>query len=543
MHRTLSVLLVEDNPGDFRLIREMLCASVDPPFRVIGAASLGRAVAVLETEQVSAILLDLSLPDSRGLDTVRGIVQGAPDQPILVLTGLQDERLALEAVQAGAQDYLIKGEVTATLLIRSIRYSLERKRVENNLRVQSEMNDLLTSALDHGETVRRVTALLVPRLADLCIVDLLAPDGSARRLEVGSAEGVDDALAGALLECPLDRGRDHLAWRALEQRRPELVVEVPVDHTEIDERHRRHLEFCKQLEVQSCIVAPLLAGDRVLGALTLLTTAASGRSYGTEDLALFQDLASRAALVMDNARLYGEARDALRARDEMLMIVSHDLRNPLHAITLGTSIARRRIAARTGEPLPELNEVEEIAMQMDSFIQDLLDVTRLDAGHLPIRPAPVCVRDLLETARDRHLILADAEGVEFTVSLPENASTVMADRARILQVLANLLGNAIGFTERGGRVRLQTEALKDDVLFVVRDTGAGIPPANISRLFERFWKGGKTNSGGVGLGLSIVKGIVELHGGSVHVESELGHGSAFSFTLPRVPGSPEASGG
>ncbi len=233
-------------------------------------------------------------------------------------------------------------------------------------------------------------------------------------------------------------------------------------------------------------------------------------------------------------------RQAVRARDEVLAVVSHDLRNPVGTIFSAASLLL------TLDPSPEkrrehLLAVKRSAERINRLIQDLLDVARLEAGVLPVDPGPFQVRDILNDVVEGHRGRAEEKGVNLTVRVPEGIPAAWGDPHRVVQVLTNLVENALRETPAGGEISLGVEdgPAGGGLRFMVRDTGPGIRPEDQIRLFDRFWQVSRKDKGGAGLGLSIVKGIVEAHGGTVWVDSEMGKGTAFWFTLPDdSPGSP-----
>lgn len=371
----ITILLVEDNPGDARLIQLMLAAADGPRFDVVRADRLATAVETLCGGAVDVVLLDLSLPDAHGLETVSRTLECAPDAAIVVLTGLNDETVAIRAMKAGAQDYLVKGQFEEAVLVRAIRYAMERKR--------------------------------------------------------------------------LDRDRRRLLLAAEEAR--------------------------------------------------------------------------------------AQAESAVRGRDEVLRIVSHDLGNSLSAVGIHATLLER---ARAGEP-PEddvrrrAQAIRLLVKQMHELRQDLLDAASIEAGRLSMTPGRESVPTVLDEISDTLQQLAVEKQIELVSEVPGRLPEVRADRQRLQQVLMNLLGNAVKFTPPGGRVRLGAREEGGFVRFTVEDTGPGIAAEQIEHIFDRFWKGGRGDRKGAGLGLAIADGIVKAHGGAIWVESRLGEGSAFHFTIPR----------
>ena len=233
-----------------------------------------------------------------------------------------------------------------------------------------------------------------------------------------------------------------------------------------------------------------------------------------------------------------EAEDALRAavraRDEVLAVVSHDLRNPV-----GTIAAAAELLADV--PLPaeargeHLEIIQRAADRINRLIQDLLDVAQIEAGRLSVWQKPVETEEMLDEAVASARARADEEEVRLCVDVEPHLPSVDADRDRILQVLSNLIVNALKFTPAGGEVRVTASASEEGVLVAVKDSGPGIEPERRDHLFDRFWKGHRTAGGGAGLGLAIVEGILAAHGAQVQVDTEVGEGSRFSFVLPLNP--------
>jgi signal transduction histidine kinase len=229
---------------------------------------------------------------------------------------------------------------------------------------------------------------------------------------------------------------------------------------------------------------------------------------------------------------------AIQARDDMMGIVSHDLRNPANAVKM---LVRSILESDTENCLTEemvdrLQVVRQAAEQMDALIQDLLDVTRVEAGRLTVSPQPVNADSLVSRSVEALRPLADAGGVSLRTDVPANMPSVHADPDRLRQVLSNVIGNAIKFTPTGGAVRVGVGLSDGSALFTVSDTGIGVDAGQLPRVFDRFFQvsssGGRSTRHGAGLGLPIARGIIEAHGGRIWMESALGRGATVRFTLP-----------
>ena len=386
----VQLLLVEDNPGDARLLRELLEEAEPDAFAVTWVDRLADARVELERETPDAILLDLSLPDGSGLETIRAVQAVAPAVPILILTGLIDQEIALQAVHEGAQDYLIKGEVDGALIARAVRYAMGRKLLEE-------------------ERLR-----------------LLARERAAR------AEAED-------------------------------------------------------------------AVERV-----------------------------------ERAR---------RQRDEVLQMVTHDLRNPLSGIVIGAA------AALMGSGMPEdavrrVSAIQRAAERMNRLVQDLLDLSSIELGRLAMRRRSVEIQAVLREATE--LLEPDMakRGLTLEWSVPDRLPAVDVDRDRVHQVLSNLLANAVRFSPDAGQIGIAARKQGAELRVTVSDMGPGIPEDECTYVFDRFWhreRGQPTR--GAGIGLAIAQGIVAAHGGRIWVESRVGEGSHFHFTLPLQGSDPGCSGG
>ncbi len=421
-----------------------------------------------------------------------------------------------------------EAEVSARRLIeeqarRSVAESAERRAT-----FLAEASRVLSASFDYQTTLSNLVHLAVPGLADYCIVDVISEDGDhLERVGVAHADPAKESLLRDVVRFWGIGDREHHFRRAGESVLIPEITEEMARASIVSEEHER---IALQIWPRSVAAAPLRVGERTLGVLALYWSD-TDRHYGPEDLALVEELARRASLAVDNARLFHDATQATRARDEMLGIVAHDLRNPLNTITMGATLMLELI-----EPGSRVRQqaqmVHRAAERMNRLIQDLLDVRRIDSGRLAVEAKPESVQSLLTEATEMLRPLASAASLELSCGVDGGVPCVAADASRILQVLSNLVGNAIKFTAAGGRVRIHAETGSAEVRLTVSDTGAGIPADQLPHIFGRYWQGARADRRGIGLGLAIAKGIVEAHGGRIWVESQVGVGSRFIFTLP-----------
>jgi signal transduction histidine kinase/DNA-binding NarL/FixJ family response regulator len=515
----MNVLLVEDNPGDARLIRAMLDELSHEPVHLVRVERLAAGLDYLRHSNVDVVLLDLGLPDSQGLETFVQVRDTVPRLPIVVLSGHTDTSLALHAVRQGAQDYLLKGHVDAELLMRALRHAVEHKRILEHQRYLSDASRALAGSLDYQATMERVARLPVPLMAEACVLELRDEDRSEPWLVV---HAVDPACAERLRE----------ASESARAARTCLEPEVGVPPA-----------FAR-LGFAACLVVPLSADGRVLGSLSLLRNAERS-GFSAEEAEMLDELALRSALALDNARLHRELQVAIRLRDEVLASTSHDLRSPLSGIKLQGVRLRRQLLADPAAVDAELHE--RVALGLDEIdatitrslglLQELLDAASLQAGRqlqLDLRPT-----DLVALARrvvGEHQARTGYH--QLRVEASDQALVGEWDVTRLGRVVDNLLSNAVKYSPRPDTITValarEVGAIHDWAALRVQDHGVGIPPGELRYVFDRFYRGSNVprEIRGVGIGLSGVRQIVEQHGGHISVDSQEGVGSTFTVRLP-----------
>lgn len=548
MEDPLTILVIDDDEVDRAAVRRALHAS--GTIHTLDELWDGdEALTAIERNAYDCILLDYWLPGTDGLALVRGVRSRGVSTPIVVLTGQGDEQLAVDLMKAGATDYLVKGAISPDHLAQSIRSAVRVSRAEiqaaralresmERLRLLAEASQILSSSLDADSILASLVRLSVPSLADWCAVDLLERDGSLQRAAAADRGGPNVRLLRAIERFwPLDREAPYGAPAVVRSGQPiayALAGERAAEAAERDLVDRMHA-----LGMSSALCVPLAVRGRTLGALTFVT-AESGRRFGPADLVLASDLGQRAAVALDNAHLYHEAREAVRIRDEFLSIASHEFRTPLTSLLGHAQLLERRTAQAADASERDLRAtrvIVEQAKRLNRMISSLLDISQLQTGQFSIQHAPVdlvgLARRLLEELRPN---LGDHT---LHLATPEERVVVLGDEIRLQQVMQNIIQNAAKYSPAGGPIEVKVAAQREWATIAISDQGIGIPKEALPHLFNRFYRAGNVQEqqiGGVGLGLYVVSEIVSLHGGTVEVDSQEGEGSTFTIYLPRETG-------
>lgn len=410
----------------------------------------------------------------------------------------------------------------------------DRKRDAERQRFLSDATAVLASSLDDREIFQSITRLAVPALGDWASVDLLQPDGTIERVAVTHAEdGKGELVKEVARRYPPDPEQATGSRVVIRTGVPELMRHFTGEMVRRLAHNDAHLELMKQMGMESYVCVPMIAHGQVQGAFSIVSTR-PGRRYDQADLDLALNLAQRAALNIENARLFRDSKDAAKQREQMLAIVSHDLRNPLNAITVAGALLVKRLSQLPGEEraVRHAEIVDRSSHRMETLIDHLLDVASIQAGRLKLEPKPESPHSLLDEVVQLQSPLASEHGLALSAndgSTP--GAMVNADRARLLEVFENLAGNAIKFCQPGDSITLGARDGDGCVVFSVSDTGPGVPEEERAHIFEPYWSRSKRVRG-TGLGLFISRGVVEAHGGAIWVESEGGHGTTFFFSVP-----------
>lgn len=414
----------------------------------------------------------------------------------------------------------------------------DHKRAEDSLRFLAEASSILSSSLDYDTTLAAVTRLAVPVIADWATVDMVGGDGHLRRVAVAHVDPRKVDLAHELeRRYPTDLNASHGIANVLRTGNAEMISEITDELLASSIQDPQLLGIIRSLGLRSTLCVPVKARGRVVGAMTLFC-AESGRRYSADDLRLAEDLARRVSTAIENAVLYRTAEEANQAKDDFLATVSHELRTPLNAI-LGWVQILRSDEMPSDRRARALETIERNARAQNNLIEDLLDVSRIVSGKLRIDvqnvDLPLVVERAIETTRPA----ATAKDVVILQTVNPDAGPILGDPDRLQQVVWNLVSNAVKFSPKGGRIHVTVRKKDSSVEIVVKDQGQGIDPGFLPHVFERFRQAdGRTTraKGGLGLGLAIVRNLVEIQGGTVRAESDgVGLGATFTVTLPLSP--------
>jgi PAS domain S-box-containing protein len=431
----------------------------------------------------------------------------------------------------------VGGTQVFTVVLRDI---TDRKRQQEQQAFLAGAGATLGASLDYESTLRSVVHLAIPHLADCCVLDVAEPGGSLRRI----VSVHDDPATTRRLRVFETAKVEDPNWpfpSAAAMGREATMVRNPLDAGWERERGAdADLQAAvAAVGMKSMMTLPLSARGRSLGALTLIGTRA--RPADAEVRIVAESLAKLGAFAITNAALYLTAQRATLARDEILGVVSHELRNPLSAISMCARVLLN------DPPADELARRELVSAILEStdltnrLIQDLLDVAMIESGHLTVYRRREQLAPLLHRVLEMVGAPAEDRGIEVRAALADGLPPIDVDATRFMQVLANLIGNGVKFTSRGGRVEVTARVDQNQLVVDVRDSGAGIPPDHLPHIFDRYWHARRgSRTAGTGLGLAIARGVVEAHGGRIWVESVLGQGSTFSFTVPVAGGKGDA---
>ena len=548
----VKILLVDDHRENIIALQGALD---DPTLEVFTATSGDEALGLILKHEFAVILLDVVMPKMDGLETARIIRQrdASKDIPLIFLTANETEvGLNRKAYSLGAVDFLIKPldidvvkakvSVFVDLFRKTQQICLQQERLRKAERRQAEAgqqflaaaSEALLSSLRYQDTLAAVARLAVPRLGDFCMVEVAAGESEGGSdFTIAQVDPNKGAQAEELFR-KLAVDREHGFGTVMRTRKSELISE---------RMGQPPSALLRGMGLTSVMTVPMTVRERILGAITF-AIAAPRHAHSEADLTIAEDLAHRAAFAIDNARLYRQAQDAIRARDEFLSIASHELRTPLTPLQLQLQKMVKQLEKESSlngssEGMKtSLKRSERQVLRLTALVENLLDVSRITSGHLRVQLERV---DLVEVLRDvvgRFTEELGRAGCEVDLDAAESI-VGQWDRLRIEQVVTNLIANAIKY---GSGKPIDIRVIKNGKTagFSIRDNGIGIAPEQQTRIFGRFERAVSTRAyGGLGLGLYIAQQIVDAHGGRIGVESAPNQGARFTVELPLQPENPE----
>jgi len=458
------------------------------------------------------------------------------------ITSKRDFEVEYRARRADGRIIWIRDMVRVTrprdgrAMVRTVTSDITRhKQAEERLRILAEAGRTLDSSLDYETTLTNVTAVIVPALADDCIIFL---ESEAGRLEMETSAHSDPARADIAREFfrhyPLIE-RPHQPLHVVHRTGQSILMRDAMNVIDVGlALSRDQYESSIGTHVNAGLAVPLRSRGHILGVMVWVSVE-SARHYGQDDLKLAEEIAVRAALAVDNARLFKTSQDGVAARDRFLAMLGHELRNPLNSISIVARMLERE--SLSDERLTKLRAlIGRETRQLSTLVDDLLDVSRMLAGKMSLELQSIDLAALVRESAQSFEDMARQRPLKLVVSVPEEPITIVGDPVRMHQVIANLATNAMKFTEPGGCVELTVRSDADWALLSVRDTGIGIEAEMLPRIFQPFAQAALLPPHGLGLGLSLVKEVTELHGGTVTASSEgKGRGAEFTIRLPRAP--------
>ncbi|HEY9802469.1 MAG TPA: response regulator [Leptolyngbyaceae cyanobacterium] len=492
---TLTALLVEDNPADVALLTELLQDGDAKSWQITNFKRLSQALAELQSKEFDVILLDLSLPDSQGVDTVMQVYTAVPHIPIVVLTGLPDKNLALQAVAKGAQDYLVKGQISPELLVKTIEYAIERSQIVSKLQQRErEFRTLVENTPDiiarHDRQHRYVYINpAITREFGIATATFLGKTPSQLNYPQENSQFLENCLENALTTGKI----------------------------QIEEFQVTNQDEAKTYQIY---VVPEFAVD---GSVDSVVT-----------------IARNITKLRQTEAAFAESETLNRMKDEFLAMLSHELRTPLNPILGWTRLLQTR-SFSSEQTKTALATIERNAQRQAQLVEDLLDLSQMLRGQLKLKLAAVQLIEPINAAIKTARLAAQSKSIEIETVLNSHLGYVRGDAIRLQQVMEHLLSNAVKFTPNGGKITIRLEQIADEAQITVSDNGKGIKPSFLPFVFERFRQEDSSNTrqfGGLGLGLALVRQILEAHGGTVSAASPgEGQGAIFTVRLPLLSSS------
>jgi len=545
------ILVVDDEPHVVQIFQDLLAQR---GYEVESSSNGDDAIVKVTTGRFDLVLTDINLPGVDGLEVVRAAKAADKDTCVILITGYASTTTAIDALRQGAYDYITKPFdlwETAKAIERGLESRflvLENRRLVSSLeRANRELqqHELILSRMVK-EATQRITALYeagkeistsLSRQATLEVIvnhvsKLVGAEASLVFLyDTDAGDYAAEAGAGV----PLEKLRTYRFGNGGGLHGQSVRSVAPVRCASVADTVGVE-EFLTELSATSALVVPLLTNESPMGTITALRR--DGRAFTPDDQELLTMFASQASIAVTNAILYERTKELDRMKSEFVAVVSHEVRTPLTSIKGSLELLGDERFHLLPPPQKELLSIcQANTERLINLINDILDFSKLESSKLSLNFESVEVGRIVPEAVDHIKNLAAMKGITIDIHMEGTAGVIEADPMRVAQVITNLLGNAIKFSPENGKIEIWARGSEDEVSVAIKDYGKGISQRDLSRLFQRFAQLDSSTTrkaGGTGLGLVISKGIVEQHGGKIWVESVMGKGSTFSFSIPRT---------
>ena len=580
IEHSVHILLVDDRPENLLALESIL---VTMGHNLVRAHSGEEALRSLLKQDFAVILLDVQMPGIDGFETATLIRARGRSQhtPIIFLTALDSsDTNVFKGYSVGAVDFMFKPfmpdvlrfkvsvfvelfkqtaqiqqhaanlearvqERTADLTIAndSLRDEIrERERAEQALRLLTDASSVLAASLDYDNTLHNIVQFIVPHFADLCVIDMIPAEVEPRRVVLAHRDQAQETTIHQMINAALPNGwnsSDPLI-QGLQRGETQFIPRISSERIAAYVEHDEQAALLQALGFRSAICLPIQMDDCTIGIMALLYST-SGRQYVEADVLLATELSRRVSLAIEHALLYRAKQQALSARDQFLSIASHELKTPITTILGYAQLLERRFARLPDiEPrnLNALHTLSDQCQRLDRLIRSLLDLSRIQTGQFTLDTLPMDLTRLTRQIVDEIQPSISEHVVSLTSE--EQPLLIHGDELRLAQVIHNLVQNAIKYSPNGGTIEVSVRAKDSMVELLVHDQGLGIPAESLPQLFNRFFRASNVEPqvAGLGLGLYVVKQIVELHTGTIEVQSVEGVGSTF---IVRIPSSPESA--
>lgn len=530
----LSVLLVEDSLPDQQLFTQFFKKSTVTGYSLKFATNLAQANKILASTPIDVMVVDLELPDSRGKNTMEILGQRWPNTPMVVLTGNSDEAMGINAVKSGAQDYLVKGQINQEVLVRAVRYAVERKQVEVVLQQRAKQQAAIV-ALSHEALQEKPLQYLMDHAVNL-VVETLGISGccitktgkTPKHQELFSNAGITFAQFGktesALAQAVLEKGESVFIPDVLHEK------EYPIPG------------WVMQNSITSiqCVIIP--DNSNSYGVLTAVTNAIN--QFSSEDVAFLQVVANVLAEAVQRFKARRGLESALErakhselVKNLFLANMSHEIRTPLNTILGFMNLIEVSVDGKIDEDEKSFfTLVRESGERLMRTVHEVLDIAQIEAGSLKLAPVEMDICELLAQKIPAWQSQAAAKGIAFTLDTDRKKQLFVGDEYCITQAFEQLVDNAIKYTDEGA-VTIQARNLSEEIVFTLQDTGIGMSDEYLSNLFQAFSQesaGHSKRFQGVGLGLALTKRYLELNNVVINVTSKQGKGTKIELKFPKV---------